>query len=391
MKILYIHQYFKTPEEGGAIRSYHIAKAFVQQKWEVEVITAHNDSDYEFKFIDGIKVHYLPIKYSNNFSFYSRIFAFISFTVHSIFLAVKIKGIDLCYATSTPLTVGIIALVLKGVRSIPYIFEVRDLWPEAPIQLKIIKKPVLKAFLYWIEHKIYKNSRLIIALSPGIEDYINKKNTGKAVYMIPNMSDLDFYKEAINFDYENGKNKLFSIIYFGAIGWINRIYSLLEMAQEAKEFNLNVHFHVVGDGSEYRKIEAEAHIRTLNNIKFHAYKDKYDLRKLLKDADASFISYENIPVMETSSPNKFFDSIAAGKLVIFNIKGWLYELCAESKCGIYINLSQKGDFASKISKFMNNKNLLSSYKLNARNLAEDKFSKEEQLKKLKDIIKNLRS
>ena len=129
--ILYIHQYFKTPEDGGALRSYFVAKGLVKRGFNVQMLTTHNKPIRETKIVDGITVQYLPIRYSNDMPFIRRYLAFLKFVFSSIRLCSKRQKSDLIYATSTPLTVGIIALWFKWKQNIPFIFEVRDLWPEA--------------------------------------------------------------------------------------------------------------------------------------------------------------------------------------------------------------------------------------------------------------------
>ena len=193
MKVLYIHQYFRTPEEGGAIRSYYLAKGMVDNGIEVEMITSHNKPYEEVKDFEGIKVHYLPVFYENELGFTKRVFAFYRFMRLVRKKARSIKNVDLCYATSTPLTIGLSALKIKKELGIPYYFEVRDLWPEAPVQLGVIKKRFVKAYLERLEKKVYKNADKIIALSPGIKAQIEKRQPNKPIEVIPNMSDVDFF------------------------------------------------------------------------------------------------------------------------------------------------------------------------------------------------------
>ncbi len=123
MKILYIHQYFKTPEEGGSIRSYYLASGLVKNGYEVEMITTHNDQRYEVKIIQGIRVHYLPVYYDNNLGFVRRIIAFLRFYFLALEVAKTIKDVNLVYAMTTPLTVGMIAMRLKKKLDLPYYFE----------------------------------------------------------------------------------------------------------------------------------------------------------------------------------------------------------------------------------------------------------------------------
>ena len=138
MRILYIHQYFKTPEEGGSIRSYYLAKGLVDAGHEVTMVTAHN-GPYEVKKIDGVAVHYLPVPYDNSFGFAQRLWSFWSFVKLAKKEAKSLPKQDLAYVMTTPLTTGFIATYLKKELNLSYYFEVGDLWPEAPIQMGVIK------------------------------------------------------------------------------------------------------------------------------------------------------------------------------------------------------------------------------------------------------------
>jgi len=196
LKVLYLHQYFRKPNNGGAIRSYYLSKAVVDNKVDVEIVTSHNNDNYRFKIIDGIKVHFLPVKYDNRFSTFRRKISFMLFSIRSYFFIRKnIKNVTVCYATSTPLTIGITALLLKKFHSIPFHFEVRDLWPEAPIQLNIIQNPIVKKLLYWLEKTIYSSADKIITLSPGMTKGVEKYGLNKKIELIPNISDCDYFQK----------------------------------------------------------------------------------------------------------------------------------------------------------------------------------------------------
>ena len=190
MKVLYIHQYFRKPTDGGPIRSYYLGKALVDSGVEVEIVTSHNNDNYRFEQVEGINVHFLPIKYDNRFSYFRRKISFLFFCIRSYFFIIKnIKNVDYCYATSTPLTIGITALMLKKINKIPYYFEVRDLWPEAPIQLGIIKNSLVKKALYYLEKTIYKNADKVITLSPGMSKGVEKYISTDKIELISNISD----------------------------------------------------------------------------------------------------------------------------------------------------------------------------------------------------------
>lgn len=382
-RILYLHQYFMTPAEGGTLRSYHIAKGLVDRGMEVEMITSHNKPSYEKKQVEGIEVHYLPVGYSSNYSYGKRVYSFVRFVSASLKLIKQLPQADLVYATSTPLTVGIIALWLKWRQSLPYIFEVRDLWPEAPIQLKIIRSKLVIQLAEYLENRIYRNSSTIIALSPGIEKGILTKHPKANTVMIPNMADLEFFNLTVG---KPKKMDHFMIGYFGAFGISNQVDSILDIAKACEQQKLPVRFVLAGQGPDKQRIEELAKELSFNSIVFHRHLDRLSIRKLMDRVDAVITSFKDIPILRTNSPNKFFDGLAAGKLIIVNTSGWLKSLIEENKCGFYTDQQQPDQFPGLIKPFIDDLKLLSAYQHRARKLAEEQFSKERLVSQVCDLV-----
>ena len=142
MKIIYIHQYFHTPDEPGGTRSYWISRALIEKGHEVIMITSTNKYHPRegIEIIDSIKVKYIKNEYNNYMSKFAKVKSFVNFMYKSLKAAIEEKDVDMVFATSTPLTVGGTALLLKRFKHWPYVFEVRDLWPEFPIQIGAIDK-----------------------------------------------------------------------------------------------------------------------------------------------------------------------------------------------------------------------------------------------------------
>ncbi len=382
-KIIYIHQYFKTPKESGAIRSLHISKGMVDQGMYVDMITSHNKSNYELNIIDGVNVHFIPVNYSNKLTFVNRYFAFFSFVFAAIKLIQKLPKADLCYATSTPLTVGIIALWIKWINNIPYIFEVRDLWPEAPIQLGIIKSPILKYISILLEKTIYENSNKIVALSPGIEQGILQKYQKAKILVVPNLADIDYFGRS---DTELQENKNFVIGYFGTFGLANHLEYILEIALECQKMKLSILFMLVGDGAKKNDLVQKATEMKLENVQILPHQNRTEIKSLLRKTDACVTSFLDIPILETNSPNKFFDGLAAGKLSIVNTKGWLRELVEKNECGIYYDPKKPETFPNLIGPFIKDKKLLESYQANGLRLAKSEFSKNKLAEQICSLI-----
>jgi glycosyltransferase involved in cell wall biosynthesis len=389
MKVLYIHQYFKTPAEGGAIRSYYLAKGLVEHGIEVELITAHNKPQAETTMIDGIKVHYLPVFYDNEQGFIKRVYAFYKFMRLARKKAKEIEHVDVCYATSTPLTIGLSALKIKQDKEIPYVFEVRDLWPEAPFQMGVIKNRYLKKYLKYLEKQVYKNASQIVALSPGIKEQIDLEQPGKPVTVIPNMSDIEFFvpeEKLLELEELFQVKDKFVISYFGTMGLANHLEYLLAAANEALKVDLPVQFFIIGMGSQLERLKYLVKHFGLTNVRFLPFQNKFNLKRVLNITDAAYVSFARKPILETNSPNKFFDALAAGKMIITNTKGWVKDIVENNDCGFYYDPDEPKNFVNLIKAFIEEKQRLQLSQDNSRTVAETQFAKSAQVKKLINLL-----
>jgi len=377
LKIIYLHQYFKTPKEGGAIRSYYLARALVKAGHEVEMITSHNQQKYIHTHIEGISIHYLPVFYTNQLGFWARMKAFLKFFWQAYQKAKTFPDAEICYATSTPLSIGLLALLLKKRQGIKYIFEVRDLWPQAPIELGFIKGKLFIKFLYYLEKKIYQNAESIVALSPGIRQSISIKVPQKEVISIPNLADTEFFQMT---EQSNLSNDKFTILYTGTLGLANHLEYLLELAFYIQEKgDTHIQFQLMGEGARREHLIAQAKEMNLKNLHFIANGNKDSVKETLEMAQAVYISFGDAPVLQTNSPNKFFDGLAAGKLILTNTKGWIKELVESQECGLYASPKELESVYVELISFLKNPEKLSHYQKNARKLAEDRFSLEVNL------------
>jgi glycosyltransferase involved in cell wall biosynthesis len=389
MRIIYIHQYFKTPEEGGAVRSYHLAKGLVDAGHDVELITTANISNYDQRWIDGIKVHYLPVKYDQKFSYLKRIWAFLDFVKKSKLLVKKLKRPDLLYITSTPLTTGLIGLWAKEKLAIPYIFEVRDLWPKAPIEVGAIRSPLLIKYLQYLEAKIYKNAISLVALSPGIANHLRSISPQSTLHLIPNFSDLEQFQPLPKSDLlleKYGLKKTFTIAYTGALGKVNAVDELIDLAELAFLQKKNWQFIIMGEGSHREYLEQIAQEKELENVIFIPFGNKASVDEVFSLADLAWISFAHYPVLKTNSPNKFFDAIAAGKPVIINHKGWVYDLMKANHLGISCLPSKLYKTFVQLKELAENPEQLKEMARNSRRLAESYFSKEIAVSRLIHVL-----
>lgn len=342
---------------------------------------------------DGIDIITVRMNYSQSMGVMSRLKSFVHFMIISTYLALKEKNVDFVIATSTPLTIGFPALVLKKFKKIPYLFEVRDLWPEVPIQMGGLKNKTAIKIAKWFERKIYKNASHIIALSPGMEDGVLEVGTPKSkVSMIPNMAKIDkFWSRPANVDLMNELNiskDTFKIIYFGALGEANAIDYILDTAILLKKYE-DIELLFIGNGSKQELIEKRIISDDLTNVRFLGIFDMEKTSELVNLCDVSLVTFSNIPILATNSPNKLFDSLSAGKPIIVNSNGWTKKLAEDYECGIYVDPESPEDFVEKLAKLKDSPETLKMMGENSRKLAETKYDKSILCEKFAEVVNEL--
>jgi glycosyltransferase involved in cell wall biosynthesis len=387
LKILYLHQYFQTPLDAGGTRSYVIAKHLISLGHKVKMVYLTTDrarKDYNDDY-EGIKLIKLNFNYSNKQSFFKRALVFIKFSLKTCSIVLK-EDYDIIYATSTPLTIGVPALLAKLIRRKKYIFEVRDLWPELPRAMGVVNNKFLYYILKILEISCYKFSDFCIGLSPGIIEGIKKYVPSEKTVLISNYSNIDFFKPKTNF---NDKKKI-KLIYAGALGLANGIDNILNEAKRLLNLGYNINsfqFDFYGTGIKQQHLINRVKNENLTNCKFYDPVPKLKLKKIFHDYDMGIMSLENIKEFHYgTSPNKFFDYISSGLPVICNYDGWIKDLIEEYNIGIATNPNVKDDFSKKLISLLNNKKTIETHSINSRNLAEKEFSDKEQLKKISKVI-----
>lgn len=394
MKILYIHQYFVTPQEPGATRSYWISKELVKRGHHVTVITGNSESKHEPGRFDrdGIDVIYVKNLYNNSQTKIQKVWSFIKFIFQSIVVAAKEKNVDLVYATSTPLTIGAVALALRAIKGWRYVFEVRDLWPEFPIQVGAVTNPILIWLLRKFEKRIYKRSEHVVALSPGMQEGVIMAGTPiEKTSMIPNMSKPDiFYPHEVNMDIVKQFGidlTKFNVIHFGMLAVANGLDYIIKAAIELKKRgDSSIQFLFMGEGAMQPMLEEMVKENGLNNVRFLGNYKVGVVAEVTNCCNASITSFKNLPILATNSPNKLFDSLSAGKPIIVNSAGWTKDMVEKDNCGFFVDPEKPEMLADKLLEVKDNKTLLEEWGKNARRLSVEIYDKAKLSAQVADVL-----
>ncbi len=378
MNILLIHQHFNIPESGGAIRSYYLATALAHKGHRVTVITSCACNEGRHVEMEGIEIVYLPVPYNNRFSFIARSRAFVEFAFLAMRAAIPYRHYDVCYAISVPLTVGLCARWLKWRYRMPYWFEVGDLWPDAPIELGFIRNKFFIWLLRKFEKSIYREATGVVALSEPIRQAVLSKIPTCRVETIPNMADCDFYLPQAKdpkLEAQLGTEGSFVVAYIGALGMANGLHHFIACASEAQTKKLPVAFLVCGDGAMLEELKLETAKRELSNVTFTGFVNRDRVREILQVTDAVFVSYLPSPILETGCPNKYFDGLAAGKLILVNFGGWIRKEIEDAGCGAFIDQKDPGSFEHQLQPYLADRSRLNEAQHRARELGVQKYSR----------------
>ncbi|MBT7583525.1 MAG: glycosyltransferase family 4 protein, partial [Kordiimonadaceae bacterium] len=372
MRILYFHQHFSTPKGAGGIRSYAMARSLIKAGHEVTMVCGSysgGSTGLDGSFVggkrkgsyDGINIIEFELNYSNADSFLKRTMLFFLFALRSIKIALFSKS-DLIFATSTPLTAGIPGIVARWLKNARFVFEVRDLWPELPREMKGIRNPVILMLMGFLEWLSYKSAHRLIGLSPGIVAGIRRHNINEdRVALIPNGCDLDIFAANEHaWRPEQVADDDLMAVYSGTHGIANGLDAVLDVAVLLKkQGRTKIKIVLVGQGREKEKLSNRAEAENLDNVIFLDPVPKKELAGLLAGADIGLQLLANVEAFYFgTSPNKFFDYLSAGLPVLTNYPGWIAELVSENDCGYVVAPQDPEAFSVALINAENNRNYL---------------------------------
>lgn len=388
MKLIYLHQYFSTPDSPGGTRSFEFARRLVSAGIDVHMVTsvrnAPRTGSWSTKVVEGITVHSVSVPYGQYMSFPRRIAAFVEFAAKASVKARSLHG-DVVFGTSTPLTIALPALYATALRKTPFVLEIRDLWPKVPVAMGALRNPLSRYAARALERLSYNMADAIIALSPdmerGIVDVAPHRRRG--VTVIPNAADIDFFNRPATAarswreDHPEIGDSPF-ILYAGALGKVNNPIYLVDLAENLKAIDSPLKVVVLGSGSEEGDVRKRAEaVGVLGNqlvLLEPIAKDK--LPDAYAAASMAISTVAPIEALYANSANKFFDALAAGKPAIINHPGWMKKVLEDADAGIAVSTTDAKQAAAELNALLQDKPRLKTMSANAQSLAESQFSRD---------------
>ena len=347
MHILLIHQAFTALDEPGGTRHHELARYLTSQGHRVTIIAspisyltgkAHTakmswvEKQSDGDFISILRAYTYPALHR---SFAFRVISFFSFMVSSFLIGLRVSNVDLVWGTSPPIFQGLTAWALARYKRVPFLFEVRDLWPAFAVAVGVLRNPLLIGLSEWLESFLYHRANLVVVNSPGFIQHVCDRGASR-VELVSNGTDTTMFNPNVDgtaFRQSHGLEAKFVALYAGAHGLSNDLGIVLEAAKELLP-RKDISLVMLGDGKDKSTLQAQSAQEGLDNIHFLPPIPKVEMPYALAAADACVAILKPVDLYKTTYPNKVFDYMASGKPVVLAIDGVIREVIENAGGGI---------------------------------------------------------
>lgn len=373
MNILLIHQYFLEDDDPGGSRWNEFTRVWTSQGHTVTVlggmmhyngkekIAAYKGKYFVNKQQGAVNVWRCHVSEAYNKHFIGRLWGYFSFMFSSLYAGLfKAKGkFDVVIVTSPPLFVGASGYLISRLKGMPFVFEVRDLWPESAIDTGVLTNKLVIKLAYFVEGFIYKRARLINVLTPAFYNVLRDKKRipEKKLIQISNASDFSLSEKLLNdfdreaFRKEHDLDGYFVITYVGAHGVANHLEQLLDAGDALKD--TNVLFLLIGQGMEKDRLMKMAADRNIKNVRFLDSVPKAEVFRYILASEMGASVLKRVDTFKTVYSNKTFDYMSCRKPILMAIDGVSRALLEDAGAGSYIEPENISEYNRVIRQYLN--------------------------------------
>jgi glycosyltransferase involved in cell wall biosynthesis len=403
MHILLIHQAFSSLNEAGGTRHHEIAAYLTEKGHRVTVITSaisyltgrdECNQQAQTAVVAGpgrLKIIHTYTYPALHRSFIHRVFSFFSFMISSFFAAMREKDVDLVWGTTPPIFQGVTSWLVARLKGVPFLFEVRDLWPAFAIAIGVLKNPLLISLSLWLEKFLYRRADCVVVNSPGYLQHVSDRGAGQ-VRLIPNGANPEMFNpadEGRGFRERHNLEGRFVALYAGAHGISNDLDTLLQAAGMLRQ-DQKIVIVMVGDGKEKIHLQESALELGLENVLFLPPVPKNEIAGVLAGAHACIAILKPLDLYKTTYPNKVFDYLAAGRPVVLAIDGVIREVVEQAGAGLFVRPGDPANLAEALRHLASNPKAAREMGMNGRRFIEENFNRLSSSNSMLSLMQDMR-
>ena len=382
MNILFFSDNFPPEINAPANRTYEHCKKWVQLGAKVTVITCapnfpkgklykgYKNRLWNKEYVDGIRVIRVWTFISQNSGVLLRMLDHLSFMFSSSLAGLFIKKIDLIITTSPQFFSNFPGLILSKLKKLPWILELRDIWPESIKAVGAIKNSYVISLLEKIELYLYREAQKIIVVTSAFKQNLISRGIDEAkINIITNgasIKNFDPDHNSQNLKESMSLNRKFCIGYIGTIGMAHKLDILLNLAKkiESSKYCNDFHILMIGDGSEKRKLEKRINNESIKNITLLEPVSRDDLVQYFSMLDTFVIHLKDNDLFKTVIPSKLFEALAMGKPILHGVYGESKEIVEKNNVGLFFKPEDVDDLYKNLLKIFSEKDLYKNFSEN---------------------------
>lgn len=409
MNILLIHQYFLEEDDPGGSRWNEFTRVWTEQGHTVTVLGGmmhyngkEKKPEYKGKYFvkkqqGAVAVWRCHVSEAYNKHFVGRLWGYFSFMFSALYAGLfKAKGkFDVVIVTSPPLFVGVTGYLVSRLRRMPFVFEVRDLWPESAIDTGVLTNKLIIKLAYWVEGFIYNRATLINVLTPAFYKALLEKKgiPERKLIQISNAADFSLSEKLLNeFDRDTFRKMhdlegRFVITYVGAHGVANYLEQLIDAGKALAD--TNVLFLLIGQGMEKDKLVKLAAERKVNNVRFLDSVPKAEVFRYILASEMGASVLKKVDTFKTVYSNKTFDYMSCKKPILMGIDGVSRELLEDAGAGSYVEPENIAEYNMVIRLYINDPERLKREGESGYRFAKENFDREVLAKKYLNYISTI--
>lgn len=401
MEILLIHQAFTALDEPGGTRHHELARHLQNLGHQLTIITGQGSyltgerttaGSGVVRQVDdvGVIILRIPGYLAWHRSFFHRVLSFLSFMVRAFLEGLRAGEVELVWGTSPPIFQAVSAALLAKWRQVPFVLEVRDLWPYFAIASGVLRSKLLIGMSNWLERRLYQAADVVVVNSPGFSEYVSQRGA-KRVEVIPNGVDCNTdlaveVKEDLR--EQLGIQESFIVVYAGAHGLSNDLVTVLKAGALLKARE-DIQLVLIGAGKEKANLVARTQAEKLTNVHFVDPVPKMHMPAILAQANAGLAILMAIDAYKTTFPNKVFDYMAAGLPVLCAIDGVIREVVEQGAAGVFVEPGNPEALAQSIRMLAEDRERATKMGANGRRWVCDHYDRSALANDLATIMQGL--
>jgi colanic acid biosynthesis glycosyl transferase WcaI len=411
VKILYVSQYF-PPEMGApAARASELASHWAQAGHEVSVLTGFPNHptgvvppEWRARLrrltyhenIGGVNVFRTWLWPLPNRKAHERMRNYASFCVSAALRGMALPRPDVIIASSPQLLVGLSGWWISFARQVPFVFEVRDLWPESLAAVGVgDENSLLHHALSAVADFLYQKSDRIVVVTPAFKEHLMRlwRVPPEKIAVVENGVETDLFAPSPSpanhtLRRELGAEGNFLVCYIGTMGMAHGLETLLDAASQLQRQSSNVQFLLVGEGAEKERIKTLAQSRGLANVRFLDQQPREKIPAFISASDACLVLLKKTDVFKTVIPTKMLEFMSCARPVILGVDGQARQIIEDAEAGLVIEPENADALVNAINQLAANRDLAMALGRNGREHILQHFSRGRTAEKYIAVLQN---